>query len=86
MYKIEFTKRAVKQLKNIDKQDADKLLHKIKVLSKDPRSKILDIKKIKLLKDAYRLRVNDYRIIYEIQDKKLVIVIFKIATRGKAYV
>ena len=36
-------------------------------------------------RDGYRLRVGDGRVLYEIQDNKLVILVLKVAPRGEVY-
>ncbi|HIP73092.1 MAG TPA: hypothetical protein EYH05_17065, partial [Anaerolineae bacterium] len=33
----------------------------------------------------YRLRMGDWRVVYEIQDEKLIILVIKVASRGKVY-
>ena len=35
--------------------------------------------------DAYRLRVGDYRVIYEIHDDELILVVIKVGSRGDVY-
>jgi len=41
--------------------------------------------KLKGEKDAYRLRVREYRILYKVLWKERVVLIFKIEHRKKAY-
>jgi len=36
-------------------------------------------------RDGYRLRVGDWRVIYDIQKEKVVILVLKIASRGEVY-
>lgn len=84
MYGIEFSKQAIKDLQRIPKNYAEIILKKIKLLALDKNNKQLNIKKLKGL-EAYRLRVGEYRVIYEISNKKLVITIIKIQTRGNVY-
>jgi mRNA interferase RelE/StbE len=84
MYDIEFSKQAIKDLKTIQKDYAFSIIEKIKKLALDPYKTPLDIKKLKG-EEAYRLRVGDYRVIYEIEGRKLLINIVKIQIRGSVY-
>ena len=36
-------------------------------------------------REGYRLRVGDWRVIYDLQNEKLVIMVLKVATRGEVY-
>ena len=85
MYKLEFSKQAIKELRSFDKKIAQNLLAKMQKLALNPYSTELDVKKLKACQGLYRLRVGGYRIIYEIQDSKLIITIIKIGTRGGIY-
>jgi mRNA interferase RelE/StbE len=42
-------------------------------------------KKLKGIDDTYRIRVGDYRIVYEIHDTVLIVLVIRIAHRGKVY-
>ena len=55
----------------------------IEALESDPRAS--GVKKLKSQRDLYRIRVGDYRIIYEIQDAVLVVLIVKVGKRGDVY-
>ena len=35
--------------------------------------------------DAFRVRIGDYRVIYEINDDELVLIVIKIGARGDVY-
>jgi mRNA interferase RelE/StbE len=84
MYKIEYNKRVVKELEHLPKREQLLLIEKIEELKKDPRPH-----GVKTLKGEYagylRIRVGNYRVIYEIIDKKLVILVLKIADRKEVY-
>jgi mRNA interferase RelE/StbE len=84
MYNIEFTKQAIKDLRKIPRNNVSKVIEKIKILSVNPRDSKLDIKQLKGV-DGYRLRVGDYRVIYEIEDAKLIIKVIKVQSRGNVY-
>ena len=51
-------------------------------LEQDPRP--LGCKKLKG-RDAYRIRIGDYRVIYEIQDGKLIVTVITIGHRREVY-
>ncbi|WP_082882724.1 type II toxin-antitoxin system RelE family toxin [Paenibacillus swuensis] len=44
-----------------------------------------EVKRLKGRQGPFRKRVGDYRIIYEIVDKQLIILVLKISSRGNAY-
>ncbi|WP_341755862.1 type II toxin-antitoxin system RelE/ParE family toxin [Candidatus Tisiphia endosymbiont of Ptychoptera albimana] len=85
MYNIEFTKQAMKDLHRIPQGYAVLILKKVKQLSINSHNTTLDVKKLKGVEGAYRLRLGDYRVIYEIDDKRLLINIIKIQSRGNVY-
>lgn len=84
MYKVEFTKQAIKDLQRIPKNYTMKIFDRIKLLAKGPFNEGLDIKKLKGVQ-GYRLRVGEYRVIYEMEKDKLVINVIKIQSRGNVY-
>jgi mRNA interferase RelE/StbE len=83
MHTIEFTKQAAQALKAMPRNVALKIRAKIDVLAEDPYS-APNVKKL-TGRDGYRLRVGDWRVLYEINDGKLVIVVLAIKPRGGAY-
>ena len=72
MYEVEFNKQAIKDLKRIPKNYATLIFEKIKILAKDPSNKALNTKKLKGI-EGYRLRVGEDRVIYEIENNRLII-------------
>lgn len=84
MYKIILTKAVEKQLKKIPKKDQLKITDKLQSLSSN--SKPSEVKPLKgKLAPYYRIRSGDYRVIYAIEDDKLVVLIIKIAHRKDVY-
>ena len=81
-YKLEFKKSAVKDLKKLNQSEAKKIMLKIKELSTDPRP----FNCVKLTnEDKYRIRVGDYRVLYEIIDDILVVNVVKVKHRREVY-
>ena len=81
-YKIEIKRSAVKEIKKLPSKDLKKILAKIFSLADNPRPNGC----VKLsADDKYRIRVGVYRILYEIKDKLLVIIVVKVAHREDVY-
>lgn len=84
VYKIVIEKKALKFLENIPVQEKDKIIKEIKSLAKNPRKHGV----IKL-KDSepslYRTRQGNYRIVFEIKDDTLIVLIIRIFIRGDEY-
>lgn len=83
MYKIVFTSSAAKQLKKLDKTAQRLILEKIKKLDVSQLNN--NTKKLSGVADLYRLRVGDYRAIYQIRHQELVFLVLKVGHRKDVY-
>jgi len=82
-YKLLFDDKVAKDLKNIDKHWQKKILEAIKTkLLENP---YIGKKLVGDLSSYYRYRVNDYRVIYEILEDEIILVIIKIKHRKEVY-
>jgi mRNA interferase RelE/StbE len=81
-YKVIFTKSVKKDFRKIPKLEVSKILNEIAYLAKNPRSS--KTKKLKGEK-LYRLRVGNYRVIYDIQDNLMLIFVVKLGYRSDIY-
>ena len=81
-YSIVLSKRAEKQLDKLSDKIVQPILEKITDLGKNPRP--AGYKKLKG-RHGYRVRVGDYRIIYDIYDHELVIDIIALGHRRDNY-
>lgn len=84
MYKIELHRQAQKRLKTMPSADKVRIAEKLYFLSADPDDQRLDIKRLQN-KSAFRMRVGDWRIIFERDDNLKVIAVEKIGARGNIY-
>jgi mRNA interferase RelE/StbE len=81
-YKIELKLSAAKELKSIQNQEAKRLINAIQSLSENPRP--AGCKKLSG-EEKYRIREGNYRILYEISDKKLIVYVVKVGHRKDVY-
>lgn len=84
-YAIEFLSSARKEFEKLPGKIRSRAIEALKLLAQNPYSELLKIKKLKGPNDLYRIRLGDYRLVYEIRDKRLVIVIVKIGNRRDVY-
>ena len=82
-YQIEFTASAGRALSKFGKTLQFRITAKIDALANQPRPP--GVEKLHGRRDRYRLRVGDYRIIYEIQDCILLVLIVDIGHRREIY-
>ncbi len=82
-YRIEVKKSAAKALKKIPKPDQKRISARIDNLAEDLPNP--DTTKMKGNNPFHKIRVGNYRIIYEIQDDVLLILIIKIGHRKDVY-
>jgi mRNA interferase RelE/StbE len=82
-YKIEISATAERQLKKIRREDTVRILRSISLLAIDPRP--VGCRKMSGYDDIYRIRIGNYRVIYEIDGKRITIVILKIGHRKEVY-
>ena len=83
MYEIYLERTAEKDLKKLDKAHFNRIVIRIKELSKKPRPR--GCKKIAGSDNDWRIRVGDYRIIYEIDESSKSIRIMRVKHRSGAY-
>ncbi len=81
-YKLTFKKSVAKDLRPIPKRDIKRILKRIETLTQNPRPEGCE----KLSgQERYRVRHGVYRIVYEIFDRELVVMVVKIGYRQAVY-
>lgn len=79
-YEIVFKPRAVKDLKVLDSKDKKRILRKIEALE---NSLTGDVKRLTNFTPEYRLRVGDFRVLFEVEVS--TVVIYRVKHRKNAY-
>lgn len=82
-YRIELKKSARKNLAQLPKDVQHRIGEAINALANDPRPD--GCKKLQGYEDTYRIRIGDYRVIYEVHDGLLLIYVLRIADRKDVY-
>lgn len=82
-YSIEFKQSAKKELAQLPRPIAEKVAERIKALADNPRPD--GCKKLSGSTYSYRIRINEYRVVYSIIDQCLVIQVIKIGHRKDVY-
>ena len=81
-WRIVFRKSVAKDLRRIPRADVRRILAVIDSLAQDPRRPGTE----KLSgSDRYRLRQGTYRVLYEIRDEEIVVVVVKVGHRREVY-
>jgi mRNA interferase RelE/StbE len=84
MYSVMFTKSADKALWTMPREVAQRIRHRLDGIAEDPYTDHPDVTKLQN-RPGYRLRVRDWRVIYEIEGDRLIILVLKIGLRGEVY-
>ncbi len=83
LFRIDLKGSTDRDLKRIDKQYIPRILKAIESLVENPFS--VQSKKLKDSESCYRLRVGDYRVIYQVDQENKTVVIYHIRHRKDAY-
>ena len=81
-YTVAFMPAAERDLRRIHRPDQERIREKIDTLADDPRPP-----GVKALhgQPYLRLRVGDYRVLYEVRDKVLIVMVIRVAHRREVY-
>ena len=82
-YRIEISRSAEKILNKLPKKIVPKIIAVLQALAYDPRPQ--GSRKLSGEADTYRIRVQNYRIIYEVYDDLILVKILKIGDRKDVY-
>lgn len=79
-YQLAFKPRAEKDLKALERKLALRILEKLEVLSDDLGG---DVKRLTNFTPEYRLRVGDYRVLFQVVGSEIVV--YRVVHRREAY-
>jgi len=82
-YRIEFKPSAAKEFSQLPKNVQKRITIKVNTLADNPRPR--GVEKLEGRENRYRIRVGDYRVIYEIHDEVLLVLVVRIGHRREVY-
>ena len=78
-YRVELAPRATRELRRLDHIIRERVLRALIGLEVEPRPQ--GVKKLVGAESTWRLRIGDYRIVYEIRDRELLVMVIRVAHR-----
>jgi mRNA interferase RelE/StbE len=82
-YAVVFARSARKELQNLDPQVARRIIKQIETLVTDPRPS--GVVKLEGATDLWRIRVGQWRVVYRISDRDLLVDVVAVRHRSDAY-
>lgn len=84
-YSVQFVRSARKEFDRLPPKLRLKVTEALTLLSQHPYSELLNVKRLKSAALLYRIRLGDHRLVYEIRDDVIVVVVIKIGHRSYVY-
>lgn len=86
MYKVILNKKVIKFLQRRSESEKKSIKRKIDLLEQNPiKNENQDIKQLKGVENVYRLRIGKIRLVYQVLNEKLVVILFSAGMRGDIY-
>lgn len=82
-YTITFARSARRELERIDASMVARIMPRVEALAQNPRPS--GCKKLQGIKDLWRIRIGDYRVVFSIIDARRVVDIIAVRHRRDAY-
>jgi mRNA interferase RelE/StbE len=82
-HSVEFAPLARRQMKRLPREIQMRIIERVEELASNPRP--AGVKKLVSEDNLYRVRVGEYRAVYQIRDRELVVLIVKVGHRREVY-
>ncbi|GAB3466065.1 type II toxin-antitoxin system RelE/ParE family toxin [Streptomonospora sediminis] len=82
-YLVSYTNQARKELSNLEKATARRIHSAVLNLAEDPRP--TGCRKLKNRTDYWRIRIGSYRVLYSIDDHRVLVVVISVGHRREVY-
>ncbi len=81
-YRLKIRPQALKSMAKLPEHDQDTIIRRIDDLAHEPRPR--GVKKLRGSDDLYRIRSGSYRVVYQIKDDVLLVLVVRVAHRRDA--
>jgi len=82
-YRIEVSATAERQIRKLPRAEQVRVIRTIQALATDPRPP--GCRKLSGHDDVFRVRIGRYRLLYAIEDRRLVVIVLKVGDRKAVY-
>ena len=82
-YTVQLAPAAKRQLRKLDRSIQERVVRRLDKLGQDPRPP--GVEKLEGDESTYRIRIGEYRIVYDIHDKVLIVLVLKVGHRREIY-
>ena len=82
-FRIEFRPRALRDLKALPKAARSRIISKVSSLAANPYPP--EVRKLTGEEELYRFRVGDYRVIYQVRNELLLVLVIRVGHRKDIY-
>jgi mRNA interferase RelE/StbE len=83
LYRVKVEPAVDRTLSKLPPKARDRILRRVQDLANDPRPP--GCVKLASVADTYRIRVGDYRILYEVHDRMVLVVVVRVGHRREVY-
>lgn len=83
-YRVELSETALRNLRRFPRNDQQRILAQIEKLASNPQG-MSGVKRLVGYDITYRLRVGDYRVLFDRDDVIRIIDVINVLPRGRAY-
>ena len=82
-YQVEYSRSARKELERLPAAVVERIASAVRALKQNPRPR--GCLKLQGEEAAYRIRVGDYRVVYEVNDEIRIVLVARVRHRKDAY-
>lgn len=83
MYEVYLERRAEQELRRLSTRNFQSIITRIRALADNPRP--AGCREISGSKNDWRIRIGDYRVIYEVTDRENAVRVMRVRHRSEAY-